>query len=190
MRTESFKREIRKIRENIHHAFHDRRHTEVPTETAWPREGGPRQFEPRLRICDTMQERPIAIRPESPLHRALELMIEHEISGLPVVDAEGRIVGALNESDLLKIFYEPEATDVASVMTHDPTVVSVRAPLVDLVDQLMSSDFRRVIVHEDGKLVGIVTRTQLMPAILERLEEVARTRIAAWTHAADAKVSH
>jgi len=189
MRTESFKREIRRIRESIHHAFYDRRHVQG-TQTAWRRVAEAGKFKPRLRICDTMQKRPITIRPESPLNRAVVLMIEHEISGLPVVDAEGRIVGALNESDLLKILYEPNATNVASVMTRDPAVVSVRAPLVDLVDQLMASDFRRVLVHEDGKLVGIVTRSHLMPAILERLEEEALARLAAWTDTAETRLTH
>jgi CBS domain-containing protein len=185
MRTESFKREIRRIRKSIHHAFDDRGHTQG-TQTAWRKVAAAREFRPRLEICDTMQKGPIAIRPESPLNRAVALMIEHGISGLPVVDAEGRIVGALNESDLLKILYEPHATNVASVMTRDPAVVSVRAPLVDLVDQLMASDFRRVLVQEDGKLVGIVTRSQLLPAILERLEE----KVATWTHTPKTRLTH
>jgi CBS domain-containing protein len=171
MRTESFKREIRRIRKSIHHAFDDRGHTQG-TQTAWRKVAAAREFRPRLEICDTMQKGPIAIRPESPLNRAVALMIEHGISGLPVVDAEGRIVGALNESDLLKILYEPHA--------------SVRAPLVDLVDQLMASDFRRVLVQEDGKLVGIVTRSQLLPAILERLEE----KVATWTHTPKTRLTH
>ena len=114
-------------------------------------------------------------------------MVENDISGLPVVDAEGLIVGALNESDLLRVFYESGAANVASVMTRDPDVVSVHAPLVDVVDQLMSSDFRRVLVHEDGKLVGIVTRACLMPAILEALEAEVRVRPAAWAHLAGSR---
>jgi CBS domain-containing protein len=188
MRTESFKREIRKIRENFHHAFHDRIHWKA-TETAWRRVTVAREFSPRLTILDTMQEHPIAVRPDSPLIGALTLMIENEISGLPVIDAEDRIVGVLSESDLLKVFYEPDATNVASVMTRDPAVVSVHAPLVELIDQLMASDFRRVLVHQDGKLVGIVTRAHLMPALLEGLEEESQRR-GAWTHAADTSVSH
>jgi CBS domain-containing protein len=131
-----------------------------------------------------MQKRPIAVRPESHLSRALALMVENDISGLPVVDGEGLIVGALNESDLLKIFYEPGVANVASVMTRDPDVVSVCAPLVDVVDQLMSSDMRRVLVHEDGNLVGIVTRACLMPAIREAHEVKVRVYPTAITRCA------
>ena len=67
---------------------------------------------------------------------------------------------------------------VASVMTTDPIVMSIGAPLVDVVDQLMSSDFRRVLIHEGGRLVGVIVRTHLMPAVLQAIEEVAARRAA------------
>jgi len=188
MRTEPFKTEIRRIRENVYHVFHPSVATEEPTQTAWRTIGEKPTSSPRLTICDAMQKRPIAVRPECLLSRALALMVENDISGLPVVDAEGSIVGALNESDLLKIFYEPGATNVASVMSRDPDVVSVGTPLVDLVDQLMSSDFRRVLVHEDGKLVGLITRACLMPAILKALEEKVRVRSAPGSHMAGSRM--
>lgn len=181
MRTQPFKREIRRIRNSIFHSFHDRTRTKEPTHTAWRTVRGDRAARPGLTIFDAMEKCPIAVGPESSLSDALALMIENHVSGLPVVDAEGQIVGALNESDLLKIFYEPEATNVASVMTRDPALVSVLAPMVDLVDQLMSSDFRRVLVHKDRRLVGIITRAHLMPAILEALKEEVCARPSAWT---------
>jgi CBS domain-containing protein len=190
MRTAPIKREIRKIGENIQHAFHGRMHTRRPHKTEWRRLGEKRELEPRLTIYDTMQKRPIAVHPYSPLRRALALMIQNQISGLPVVDAADRIVGVLNESDLLKIFYEPHAVDVASVMTRDPAVVSVHAPLTDLVDQMMATGFRRVLVHEHGKLVGIVTRAQLMPTILEGLEQELCDRGADRTRMTGSEVSH
>jgi CBS domain-containing protein len=103
MRTEPFRTEIRRIRKNIHHAFHDRMHSQGPTQTAWHRIDEERQLRPRLTIYDTMQKCPISVRPESPLPHALALMIENEISGLPVVDAEGRIVDYEGVFDLSKV---------------------------------------------------------------------------------------
>jgi CBS domain-containing protein len=187
MRTEPFTKEIRRIRDKIDHAFHHPAHTQKPTQAGWHTIREKPASSPCRTIYDAMQKRPIAVRPESHLRRAVDLMVENDISGLPVVDAEGMIVGALNESDLLKVFYESGAANVASVMTRDPDVVSVRAPLVDVVDQLMSSDLRRVLVHDDGKLVGIVTRACLMPAILEAIEEEVGVRPAAWTHLAGSR---
>ncbi len=124
-------------------------------------------------ICDIMQPRPIVIRREEPLRRALELLIENNISGLPVVDDESQLVGVLSEKDLLKIFYEPDIHSVESVMTRDPISMSVDAPLVDVIDCLMANDFRRVFIHDHKKLAGLISRADLMPSILKALLEIA-----------------
>ena len=89
------------------------------------------------------------------------------------IDLIGQIVGALNEGDLMKVFYDPDSACVSAVMTCNPVTVSVNAPLSDVVDQLMSSDFRRVLIHDNHRLVGVITRSHLMPALLEALEERA-----------------
>jgi CBS domain-containing protein len=120
-------------------------------------------------IRDIMESCPITVRPETPVREALELLIENDISGLPVVDAEDRIVGVLSEKDLLKLFYEPEAMTVAGVMTSDPVTLRSDAPLVEVLDCLMAYDFRRVLIHEDGRLVGLVSRADLMPTVLKAL---------------------
>ena len=123
-----------------------------------------------------MQTQLSTVGPESLLGPAVTMMIELEVSSLPVVDAEGRIVGALNQKDVLKVFYDLDATTVASVMTPDPIVMSINAPLIDVIDQLMSSDFRRVLIHEDGRLAGVIVRTHLLPTVLLTIEEVTARR--------------
>ncbi len=124
-------------------------------------------------IREVMEPHPITVKPESPIKEALEILIEKEISGLPVVDENDEIVGILSEKDLLKVFYEPEDRTVGSIMTREPVTIAVDAPLVEVVDCLMAYDFRRVLIHEEGKLVGLVSRADLMPAILEALVERA-----------------
>lgn len=122
-------------------------------------------------IREVMTPEPITVQPGSPVREALELLIEHEISGLPVVDPDGRIVGVLTEKDLLKLFSEPRARTVGSVMTRIPMTIDVDEPLVEVFDCLMTYDFRRVLIQEQGKLVGVVSRADLMPAILSMLVE-------------------
>jgi CBS domain-containing protein len=100
-------------------------------------------------------------------------MIEHQISSMPVVDADGRIVGVLNEGDLITVFFEPDVVCVADVMTRNPPTVSIDAPLVDVIDHLMSSNFRRVLIHENDRLVGVITRSHVMPALMEALDQRA-----------------
>jgi CBS domain-containing protein len=124
-------------------------------------------------IRDVMQPDPIKIRLDGSVQSALEMLIENKISGLPVVDESDRLVGALTEKDLLTIFFEADRQTVESLMSRDPVSFSVDDPLVDAVDMLMASDFRRVFVHEDGKLAGLISRSDLMPAILEALLERA-----------------
>ena len=124
-------------------------------------------------IRDVMQPDPIQVRRDGALQRALELLISNRISGLPVVDDAGGLVGVLTEKDLLKILCEPGAHTVESLMSSDPVSVSVDDPLVDVIDILMANDFRRIFIHEDGKLVGLISRSDLMPAILEALLERA-----------------
>jgi len=120
-------------------------------------------------------ERDLAtVLPESPVRNAVALMIEHGISSVPVVDAEGRIAGALNEGDLMQVFYDPGVSCVADVMTREPIVLSIGAPFVDVIDQLMSSSFRRVLIHDEGLLVGVITRSHVMPALLDALEQQTR----------------
>jgi CBS domain-containing protein len=171
MRMESFRDELSRIRESIADAFKDHAAgREVgPGASTSP---GPVHLVPaRLTIMDVMEGNLATVLPESTLRHALTLMIENRISSVPVVDAERRIRGALNEKDLMQVFYEPHAQCVADVMTHNPSSVSIASPIVEVIDQLMSSDFRRVLVHEDRRLVGVITRSHVMPALLEALEE-------------------
>jgi CBS domain-containing protein len=124
-----------------------------------------------MNIRDIMSPLPVSVQPDWPVRRVLELLVEHEISGVPVVEGDDRIVGVVSEKDLLALFSQPEPENVAAIMTGDPIAVSVDAPLVDVVDCLMTYDFRRVLVHEKGKLVGLVSRSDLMPVILGLLLE-------------------
>jgi tRNA nucleotidyltransferase (CCA-adding enzyme) len=125
-------------------------------------------------IRTIMSAAPISARPEWPLDRAIELLIEHGISGLPVVDAENRIVGVLSEKDLLALFGGRDSQVVGDLMTADPITFSVDAPLVEVVDCLMTYDFRRILIHDRGKLAGLVSRADLMPVILDLLRQRAR----------------
>jgi len=120
-------------------------------------------------IREVMNDHPISIGPDASLHEAIELLVKHNISGLAVVEPDGTILGVFGDRDLLKVFYEPEAHSIRSVMKRNPDTFAVDAPLVDVFDYLMSEDFRRVLIHEDNKLVGLVSRADLMPAILDVL---------------------
>ena len=112
----------------------------------------------------------VTVRPTTTLSEAVELLMEHGITGLPVVDEEGKVKGVLSEKDLLRAFYE-KAETVDALMTKEPSMVSVDDELVEVFDILMSHSFRRILVHKDGVLVGLISRADLMPVVLEALLE-------------------
>lgn len=158
MRMDGFRSELRRIRRNK------------------PRRTRSHVVPRGLTITDVMEGDLATVQQESPVRSAVAIMIEHQISSLPVVDSEGRIVGALNEGDLMKVFFDPDTPRVADVMTLNPIIVAIDAPLVDVVDRLMSSEFRRVLIHENDRLVGVITRSHVMPALLDALERHERSR--------------
>lgn len=175
-RLEHFRGELRRLRESIAGALHDPSREESGEILLSPRTERRHAVPSRLTILDVMEGELATVGTDSSLRSAVALMIEHRISSVPVVDAEGRIVGALNEGDLMRVFYEPDTRRVAEVMTRDPLIAPVDAPLVDVIDQLMSSDFRRVHIHDNRRLVGVITRSHVMPALLSALDEQATAR--------------
>jgi predicted transcriptional regulator len=110
----------------------------------------------------------------TPLTEVLQSLIENKISGAPVVSCDNQIVGVVSEADLLRLFWDNEAKVAGDIMTRDPWSFSQEEPLHEVVDCLMTHDFRRVLIH-DGKnrLVGLISRANLMPIVLKKLMEYA-----------------
>lgn len=126
-----------------------------------------------MNIRDLMTSDVVAATPDMPLSEATRLLIGHHITGMPVVDRERKIVGVITELDLIRTAAEPHVTwrTVDQLMTRDPTTVNVNAPLASVFDCLMTHSFRRVLVEEDGRLVGLISRSDLLPVILDHLME-------------------
>ena len=129
---------------------------------------------PQVTIRQLMTVDPIRIRSDTPLDRALDLLIQKDLSALPVLNENDVIVGLLNERHLLMALGDPEATTVSGVMDTQPVTVGVDEPIVEVIDRLMSINVRQVLVLEAAKLVGVVTRADLMPAIIEVFRARAR----------------
>jgi CBS domain-containing protein len=119
----------------------------------------------------------ITVRQDAPLADATALLMSHRISGLPVVDAGGMLLGIVTEKDLLRVLYEEPGTlrQVADLMTRDPRSFGPDEPLANVCDCLMANHFRRVPVVEGGRLVGLVSRADLMETIYEVIAEQTAT---------------
>jgi CBS domain-containing protein len=135
-----------------------------------------------------MTSRVVAVRTDASVQEAAGLMVEHGISGLPVVDESGHIVGIVSEGDLIlrqkprdkapwwRLFFEDgeelarqyqkaAGTTVGEIMTRDVISVSPEASIAQVAAILDDNHIRRVPVVDEGDLVGIVSRGDLIKAL-------------------------
>ncbi|WP_417910718.1 CBS domain-containing protein [Candidatus Electronema sp. PJ] len=120
----------------------------------------------------------ITLKPTDSVHAALEQMHQHNISCVPVADAEGRPVGILTERDVVRLslrrvdFYH---TRLQQVMSQPVCAVSEQAVLPDVVEILRMQQIRRlVIVDQDGRLTGLITETDLLKGLQSRYSRLLR----------------
>lgn len=141
-----------------------------------------------MKVSDVMTRDVIAVSPDASIHAAAQLMVDHGVSGLPVVDDAGALVGILSEGDLIvrqkprlwprwwqlfladgqrlaQDYQKAMGTTVAEVMTRAVVCVSPDAPLSAAAQLLDEHNVRRLPVIERGALVGIVSRGDLVKAL-------------------------
>lgn len=99
---------------------------------------------------------------------AAQIMIKHRVTGLPVVSADKRLLGLVSEKDLFKLLYHSERKDmtVGRIMTTTLTTFDENDDLAKICECLITNSFRRVPILADGKLVGIISRTDVVKFIL------------------------
>ena len=122
-----------------------------------------------LNVKTVMVTTPISVSKETPIREAMQILMDNGITGLPVVDADGHLLGIVSEKDMLALLYEnrPSGGTVEDFMTRDVVSFNEDDDLVDLCEALIKGNFRRVPVLSEGKLVGIVSRTDLIRHILK-----------------------
>jgi CBS domain-containing protein len=109
----------------------------------------------------------ISISPEATIHDAIQLLLDKRISGLPVVDRTGALVGILTEYALLAMAYDKEVTNqtVAQHMTREVISVDAQAPVNRVADQFIIHRVRRLPVIKDGRLAGLISRVDILRAL-------------------------
>lgn len=140
-----------------------------------------------MKAGDVMTTGAATIRPDASLTDAARLMVEHQISGLPVVDAQDRLVGVITEGDFLwpeqkprlvgllaegaaRVASELNSRTVSDIMTRDPITIGAETSLEDVVELMNRHKVRRLPVVTQGKVVGILSRSNLMLALLRKAQ--------------------
>ncbi|MDR5683196.1 MAG: CBS domain-containing protein [Armatimonadota bacterium] len=144
----------------------------------------------RLTARDVMTSRVVTVRPDTPIPEVARLLTEHRISGAPVVDEQGRLVGIVTERDLLfkeagpgglpKLApYVParsaevgeqvrryEGKVAADVMTRDVVTAEEQTPVRVLAATMARRDVNRIPIVREGRVVGIVSRNDVLKVFL------------------------
>jgi len=104
---------------------------------------------------------------------AISILIDNEISGAPVVDTSGNLAGIITERDCIVVavqvgYFEDFAGSVKKFMVDNVETVQADDNLLDIAQKLMQSSFRRFPVIDGRKLVGLITRRDILRAISQR----------------------
>lgn len=116
------------------------------------------------RARDVMNTDVVAICAEATVEEAIRSLLEHRVSGAPLLDEQGALVGIVSEFQLLEAIYRPEVKQeqVRNLMTKDVITVTEDAALSEVTNLLLLHRIRRVPVVRDGKMVGIISRRDLL----------------------------
>ena len=174
-----------------------------------------------MRAIDVMVRDVVTVHPDTDVAEAIRLLAEHDVSALPVVDPAGNLVGVLSEADLIHRveigtekhrprwqeavtgastlaadFAKSHGKKVSEIMTSGVISVSEDTPLSEIATLFERKGIKRVPVAKDGKLVGIVSRSNLIQALASvvgrmdrhdetdrqiRLELMSRLQQQSWT---------
>jgi len=110
----------------------------------------------------------VTVQPDSSIEEAIELLLDKQISGLPVVDHDGRLVGLITEFALLAIAYDHRVKNhtVSQHMTRELITVEADDPISRVADLCIVHRVRRVPVMKNGRLVGLIARRDVLRALI------------------------
>lgn len=125
---------------------------------------------PRPRIKTYMSRQLVTLTPDMEINRAMHLLIDNHISGAPVLDAAGNLIGMLSQKDCLKAalhasYYREWGDTVADYMSRDLQTLDAELDLVEAAEAFLASCFRRFPVMSEGRLVGQISRSDLLKAL-------------------------
>jgi len=154
-----------------------------------------------MKAAEIMVTNVITVTPGHSVHEVAEILLERRISGVPVLNAAGELVGIVSEGDLMRRadagtghrrswwlrllmgreglaqeFVREHARKVADIMTHDVITASPETPVSDLAELLERNAIKRVPIVDGRKVVGIVSRANLLQALAALRKQISVER--------------
>ncbi len=127
-------------------------------------------------IKEFMAKQLITFQSDTPIETAMESFLENKISGAPVLDNQGNLVGVLSEKDCMRTLFESSYYNnlggfVREYMSTDLKTINIHDTLSNVADEFIKSRFRRFPVMEGDKLVGQISRRDILRAIVKLSNE-------------------
>ena len=115
-------------------------------------------------VKNVMTDCPVVVHPETTIDDAIELLLNHRVSGLPVVDKQGFLVGVISEIDIIDLVYKADidGSRVGDFMCRNVESLDVEASLDEAASLFCGKNIRRIPIVRDGKLVGVISRRDLI----------------------------
>ncbi len=131
-------------------------------------------------VDDYMARDLITFMPGDDIHTAVKVLLDERLSGAPVVDGRGRLVGVLSKKDCFEVVYNSSYHQewggrVEEYMTREVTTIESGTDIIKAADLFMSSSFRRFPILKNGRMTGQISRADLLRALEEHWANVGPT---------------
>lgn len=133
-----------------------------------------------IQVREAMSHDSLKIPAATSVEEAATLLLKHKLPGAPAVNERGELVGFVSEHDLLQqlldsSYHSSSKATVQDVMRTDVVTVSPNDSIIELAQTMAQIDKPKVYpVAENGKLIGIITRGQLLQALINNRSEPSR----------------
>jgi CBS domain-containing protein len=127
-----------------------------------------------LKVKDVMTKNVICVEKDIPVVEAIRLMAKNNITGVPVVEDDMTPVGLLSEQDVLRLLHthsDEKDRAVHKFMSQPAIHFDEEAPFLDVCYHLRENPMRRIPVTSQGKVIGIISRSDILRCILQLCDE-------------------
>lgn len=128
-----------------------------------------------MRVAELMQTNVVTIAPDASIADLVQALADARVSGLPVVDQAGRVVGVVSATDVLQAAGEKADSEARStmfehmmvrdIMTPTPQMIEPDADAREAAQRMLYTEVRRLFVEERGRLVGVISQTDIAHAV-------------------------
>lgn len=128
-----------------------------------------------MRVAELMQTNLQTVRPDASIADATVLLADSHVTGVPVVDGRGQVLGVLTTTDVLNAAAETagseererlfDQTTVQEIMTPRPLTIAPEMEVKEAAQQMLYLEVHRLFVEDDGRLVGVISQSDIVRAV-------------------------